>query len=165
MAAALSKKLVSVQNTKSLVGTRVFAILWCGTSFTMFWTSAFGAGEDASNVGRGSPAQYVKVVGRGFTGEARGNDLGVRIAEIRLESTGKLPAVRYSALGIAVYRQGKILVAAWNHEINGELTSSAPSRTLTDHVFAIPFAGKACLEGGCEARRKRPAPGWGGRHG
>ena len=138
---------------RDVVGDAVTRSIICGgILFVVLSISALGAGEDVSNVGRGTPAQYVKVTGLGFAGLERDGELGVRIAEIRLETTGKLPAVRYSALGIAVYRQGKILNAAWNHEVGGELTTSTPSRTLNWQVFVVPGAGKACLEGGCEVR-------------
>lgn len=105
-----------------------------------------------SNVGRGTPAQYVKVTGRGFAGEVHDTDLRVGIREIRLESTGKLPKVRYSALGIALYRQGRIIGAAWNHNIGGELTVAVPSVTMTSRLFNVPSAGPQCAEGGCEMR-------------
>jgi tetratricopeptide (TPR) repeat protein len=121
---------------------------------------AFAAGEDASNVGRGSPAQYVKVTGRGFAGEAQGTDLRVRVAEIRLESTGKLAATRYTALGIAVYRQGEILGASWNHGVAGDLTPAVRSQTLATQTFLVPWAGSPCLKGGCEVRLQlRVEPG------
>ena len=130
----------------------MLSILCCGASAAVFAAPALAAAVDVSNVERGSPAQYVKVTGRGFTGEALGSSLRVRIAEIRLESTGKLPALRYSALGIAVYKQGKIVGASWNHDVQGELTASAPAKTLAGQMFVVSWAGEPCLEGGCEAR-------------
>ena len=37
------KRLLSIQNPKSLVGSWLFTILWCGISFTVFYTFAFKA--------------------------------------------------------------------------------------------------------------------------
>lgn len=124
----------------------------CAACLLVAPASARGAQLDASNVGRGSPAQYVKVTGKGFAGEAYGTDLRVRIGEIRLETTGRLSVARYSALGIAVYQSGKILRAAWNHDVRGELTPLNPSATLTGQTFVMSGAGSKCLEAGCEVR-------------
>jgi hypothetical protein len=76
----------------------------------------------------------------------------IRVGEIRLESTGKLAATRYTALGVAVYRQGEIVGAAWNHAIDGALSSKMPAVTLTGQTFVVPWVGSLCLKGGCEAR-------------
>src|SRR5262245_11547854 len=40
MAAPLSKKLLSVQNPKSLAGSWLFTVLWCGISFPVFYVFA-----------------------------------------------------------------------------------------------------------------------------
>jgi hypothetical protein len=41
--AAPARKIVSVQNPRSLVGLWIFAIVWCGISFSVFGAFAFGA--------------------------------------------------------------------------------------------------------------------------
>ena len=137
---------------RGIVGTWTTSIVCCGIALALFPLPAIAAGKDASNVGRGSPAQYVTVVGRDFSGEAGDFELRIRVGAIRLESTRKLVATRYTALGIAVYREGKIIGASWNHGIGGELTSAKPSVTLSAQSFVVPSVGPLCLKGGCEVR-------------
>jgi len=105
-----------------------------------------------SNVGRGAPAEYVKVTATQIRGEARGDDLHIRVGEIRLETTGKLPAVKYTALGVAVSQRGKLVRASWDFRVRGELSAAKPSVTFSWQEFVLPQAGKQCEAGGCEVR-------------
>ncbi len=110
------------------------------------------AGKDASNVGRGYQAQYVKVTGTDFTAEAHGADLRVRVGEIRLEITGRLPQASYYSLGINIYQRRRDLGSAYDQGVRGTLTAAAPSAVLRERVFVVPGVGAACAQGGCEAR-------------
>jgi len=97
--------------------------------------------------------QYVNVTGKGFGAEAHGADLRVRVAEIRLESTGKLPKTRYVALGLSVSRRvGNTYQSAgslMDREVRGELGVTA--EVLRDQVFVVRGAAAHCAQGGCEA--------------
>jgi len=117
---------------------------------------------DVSNIGRGTPAAYVKVTGTQIQAEGRGDDLHIRVREVRLETTGKLPAVKYTALGVAVSQRGKLVRANWDFDVRGELSAAKPSVTFAWQEFVLPQAGKQCEAGGCEVRlqlRVEPSAG------
>jgi len=128
------------------------AIAWCAIAFAGLPAVAFGAQLEVSNVGRGSPARYVKVVGRDITGESHGDNLHVLIGEIRLESVDQHASVRYSGVGVAIFQGGKMLGATWDFDVGGELTAAAPSIVLTARKFQVPWSGLQCAQGGCEVR-------------
>jgi tetratricopeptide (TPR) repeat protein len=111
------------------------------------------AGPEATNVGAGYPAQYVRVTGKGFRAEAHGADLHIRIGEVRLEPTGKIPAPRYQSLGISVSRRAgnryQDAGSASNPEARGDL---ARPEVLRDQVFVVRGAAAHCAQGGCEAQ-------------
>ena len=65
------------------MGTWSSSIVCCGIAIALLPPPAVAAGKDASNVGRGSPAQYVKMTGRDFSGEAHDADVRVRVGEQR----------------------------------------------------------------------------------
>ena len=134
----------------SLRHTPYALLLVCATA-----APAVGAAEaqtGVSNVGRGAPAEYVKVTGAQIQGEGRGDDLHIRVREIRLETTGKLPAIKYTALGVAVSQRGKLVRASWDFGVRGELSAAKPSVTFSWQEFVLPQAGKQCESGGCEVR-------------
>jgi tetratricopeptide (TPR) repeat protein len=74
------------------------------------------------------------------------------VEDVRLESTGKLPAVRYTALGVAVFQGGKIVRASWEFDVSGELTSAKPTATIAAEEFMLPGAAPQCLKATCEVR-------------
>ena len=111
------------------------------------------AGPEATNVGAGYPAQYVRVTGKGFRAEAHGADLHIRIDEIQLQPTGKLAATRYNALGVAVMRRAdgrhQEAGSAWDRELRGELGSQP--QVLKDHAVVVRGGAAHCAKGNCEA--------------
>jgi len=98
----------------------------------------------------------VYVTGRGITAEQQGNNLLMKLAEIRLEKNETKQEVSYNSVGINVYQtqgnRSNNLGTVWSWEIRGKLTAAAPVTVVRDQVFTLNKVGTACNGGNCKAR-------------
>ena len=144
MADAFQKKLTSVQNPKSLVGLWIFAILWCGISFTVFGAFAFQARDFMG----GAIGGLFSLLGLAMLYGAVTSTLEYwRYGNVRLtlarppETGGKLEAkVEFpdnDSLRGFISAELACVQVVWSRNSKGESSKSERDDWTGKHVFAI----------------------------